>query len=143
MGVKNKLCGFIIREEKKKKKKHDSVFAGKSSSKFQRLPLPPPARNGGRQLQQELRATGCRGPGPQRLSGPPPLHPGSAPNPNLDPLSGLSLYSSELKWLNQEQADSQLGLCCQLELDPCRTGDAHSLSTQATLACLFLFAAFT
>lgn len=97
----------------------------------------------GANCSRELRATGCRGPGPQRLSGPPPLHPGSAPNPNLDPLSGLSLYSSELKWLNQEQADSQLGLCCQLELDPCRTGDAHSLSTQATLACLFLFAAFT
>lgn len=148
MGVKNKLCGFITRK-KKKKAKDDSVFAGKSSTKLQRRPLPPPARNSGRRLQQELRAAGCgllaaqdlAGPDPQRVTGPPPLHPGLALNP--DPLLGLSFYFLKFKWLKQEQANPQLVLYWQPRLDPCRRGEAYSLSTQATLDCLFLFATFT
>jgi hypothetical protein len=141
VGVKNKLCGFIIRG-KKKKAKHDSVFAGKSSTKLQRRPLQLPARNSQRRLQQELQAAqDLAGPDPRRVIGPPPLHPGSAPNP--DTLLGLSLYFLKFKWLNQEQANRQQGLYCQPRLDPCRAGEAYSLSTQATLACLFLFAAFT
>lgn len=67
-----------------------------------------------------LAAQDLAGPDPRRVTGPPPLHPGSAPNP--DPLLGLSLYFLKFKWLNQEQANRQQGLYCQPRLDPCRAG---------------------